>query len=235
MKTPLDLLELKLPSPDTFCPHLPGTIEQHLQWLEEESKKHNLTRVPRKEWVVRHVLDSLASTFADWEIGERIADLGTGPGFPGVPLAVQFPHAEVAFLEKRKKVAEILRQFLDSAGLSSRCAVFSERSEDLAHDPSHRGRYDCVVTRAVASLTCLIELGIPFLRQGGELWCWKSDISEINDATNALDELNSEVVRAVRYRLPGEEKDRFVLAIRRCGEISDRYPRRAGLPQKRPL
>lgn len=232
MITPLDL---KLPSLDTFCPHLPATIEQHLEWLEKESKKHNLTRVPREEWVVRHVLDSLVPSFADWEVGERIADLGAGPGFPGVPLAVQSPMTEIAFLEKRKKVAGILGQFLESCGLSRRCVVFAERSEDLAHDPSHRGQYDCVVTRAVSSLACLIELGIPFLKPGGELWCWKSDLSEIDDAVRALAELNSEVVRAVHYRLPGEEKDRFVLAIRRCGEIPDRYPRRAGLPQKRPL
>ena len=233
--SPLDLREVKLPSLDTLCPHLPGVVRQHLQWLAEESENHNLTRVPQEDWVVRHVIDSLVPSFAGWEIGEQVLDLGTGPGFPGIPLAAHYIDSKISLLEKRQKVARILSKFLETSGLSSRCAILTERSEDLAHEAAYRGRYDCVVTRAVASLPCLIELGVPFLRKGGELWCWKSDLSEIGTAARALNDLNSEAVLAVRYQLPDEDRDRVVLAIRRCGDLPDRYPRRAGLPQKRPL
>jgi 16S rRNA (guanine527-N7)-methyltransferase len=235
METTLDLREVRLPPLDTFRPHLPAVVQQHLRWLAQESEKHNLTRVPPEDWVVRHVLDSLVPFFAGWEVGERVLDLGTGPGFPGIPLAAYYANARFSLLEKRQKVAKILSGFLETSELSRRCAVHTERAEDLAHDPSHRGWYDCVVTRAVASLPCLIEIGIPFLKPGAELWCWKSDLSEIDTAARALDELHSEVVRAARYRLPDEERDRVVLGIRRCGDIPDRYPRRAGVPQKRPL
>jgi len=235
MTEPTAIETAKLPSTASLCPHLPEVLHQHLKWLAAESVRYNLTRVPQKQWIERHVMDSLVPVFAGWSLGDRFLDLGTGAGFPGIPLAAFYPDTSFTLVEKRRKVAEILRSFLAESCLSARGKAVAERAEILARDPEERNRYDRVVTRAVASLACLIELGIPFLKTGGELWCWKSDLSEIETSRNALAELRAEATKTVRYRLPGEKSDRFVIAIEKKGETPDRYPRRAGIPQKRPL
>lgn len=231
MKT--EIQRINLPSIGGFQP--PALALAHLAWLKRESDRHNLTRVPEKDWPVRHVMDSLVPAFAGWEIGESFLDLGSGGGFPGVPLAAWFPKARFTLLEKKKKTARILNEFLCESGVEDRGRASSQRAEASAHDALHRAVYDQVVARAVSSLPVLIELGIPFLKVGGELWVWKSDLGELDGAAKALDELRSRPTRALRYRLFGEETDRILISVRKEGETPNKYPRREGIPEKRPI
>lgn len=214
---------------------LPPLIHAHLSWLREESKNHNLTRVPEVDWIVRHVLDSLAPLSAGWSLGESFLDMGTGPGFPGVPLGILTKGIRFTLVESKKKTAALLNEFLVRQGLDARGAALGERIEDLGQSAEHRGKYDRVVTRALAPLPVLIEYGLPFLRVGGELWSWKSDVSEINESSAALAELSGGVARVLEYNLPGEERTRVVISIRKEGPTPTKYPRKAGIPKKRPL
>lgn len=214
---------------------LPPLIHSHLSWLREESKNHNLTRVPEEDWIVRHVLDSLTPLSAGWSLGESFLDMGTGPGFPGVPLAILAEGVRFTLVETKKKTANLLNEFLVRNGLDVRGTALGERIEDLGRSPDHRGKHDRVATRALAPLPVLIEYGLPFLRVGGELWCWKSDVSEINESSAALAELGGDVVRLLEYTLPGEERSRVVIAIRKEGPTAAKYPRKAGIPKKRPI
>lgn len=226
---------IELPALDEFRRKLSPLIALHLEWIKEESKRHNLTRVPEGDWLVRHVMDSLVPWLAGWDLGESLIDIGTGPGFPGVPLGLQSEELRFALVESKKKVANLLTEFLVREGVSPRGTVQGERIEELAHHPDHRGAYDRVVTRALASLPVLVELGIPYLREKGELWCWKSSISELNEVGKALEELNASVSRILEYNLPGEAAPRFILSFLKHSATSPKYPRKLGIPQKKPL
>ncbi len=230
--------QFKIDQLSTLDPHSVGfnpLIQRHLAWLADQNSRHNLTAVPPDKWIVRHVLDSIAPLVAGWGTGINLLDLGTGGGFPGVPLALQANLPRFTLLDSKRKVVEGLNEFLNEAGLSARGTALSVRSETLGHQEGFRGSYDRVVVRAVASLPTLIELGIPFLVPEGELWCWKSDLEEVQAAGAALEQLHTRVLRALVYRLPEEDSDRYILALGREGEIPLKYPRREGLPHKRPL
>lgn len=226
---------INLPSVEAFREQLSPLVLAHLEWLEEESRRHNLTRVPREDWLVRHVMDSLAPALGGWEIGDTFVDIGTGPGFPGMPLGLQNERALFALIESKKKVANILQDFLIQNEIHPRGVALGERIEDLARDPNHREKHDRVVTRALSALPVLVELGMPYLKKKGELWCWKSSISELNDVGKALQELNGCVSRVLEYQLPGEDAPRFIIALQKMGETPEKYPRRVGIPQKKPL
>ena len=229
----LPIRTLDLPTPETF--EAPAIALEHLDWLKRESTRHNLTSVREGDWLVRHVMDSLVPAFAGWDIGGRFLDLGTGAGFPGIPLATRYPEANFTLLEKKKKTARLLDEFLKSSASIPRGEAVAERAENLARDSNHRGGYDTVVVRALAPLPVLIELAIPFLKVGGELWVWKSALSELEGSHRALEELRAAVSRAIRYRLPEEEQDRYLISIRKEGETTESYPRREGKPEKNPL
>lgn len=210
-------------------------ISQHLSWLAGQNTRHNLTTVPQDRWMTRHVLDSIAPHLAGWGMGTSLLDLGTGAGFPGLPLALQTNTPRFILLDSKRKIVQILNEFLSEAGLSDRGEALSERAEVLGHQEEFRQSYDRVVVRAVDALPVLIELGIPFLVPEGELWSWKSDLKEITTIQKALDQLNARVLKAASYRLPGEDSDRFIVSIGRVGELPDKYPRHDGIPHKRPL
>ncbi len=229
------VLKIDLPSVEEFKKGLSPLIYSHLDWLKEESKRHNLTRVPEEDWQVRHVMDSLAPILAGWEIGDSFVDIGTGPGFPGVPLGLQKDQCRFALIESKKKVVHILNEFLDTHHIAPRGAAYGERIEDVARQPEHRGRYDRVVTRALSSLSVLIELGVPLLKVKGELWCWKSSVSELNDVGKTLKKLHVNVSKILEYSLPGESETRYILSFVKQKTTPSEYPRKCGVPQKRPL
>jgi 16S rRNA (guanine527-N7)-methyltransferase len=196
---------------------------------------HNLTRVPEEDWVGRHVVDSTAPLHAGWKIPARVLDMGTGPGFPGIPLAAYCPDSSFDLVESKTKVTLELSNLLKSAGESERIRVFGTRLEELGREEACRERYGLVITRALAAMPVLIELGVPFLQLGGRLWCWKSDPGELESCAKALAELEAQVGGTFAYRLPGESGERWLIEVIRTGPLQEKYPRRAGIPQKRPL
>lgn len=211
-------------------------IQCHLAWLAEANTRHNLTTVPPEQWISRHVIDSIAPLLAGWSVGGTLLDLGTGAGFPGMPISFQAEISRFTLLDSKRKVVDELNGFLArEGGLADRGQALSERAEELGHQTGYRESFDRVVVRAVDSLPVLIELGIPFLNPAGELWCWKSGLEEISCAAHALGEMQASVLRVLSYRLPGEAIDRHIVAIGRTGEVPVKYPRRTGIPHKRPL
>lgn len=210
-------------------------IYQHLSWLADQNTRHNLTAVPQEKWMTRHVLDSIAPLLAGWNMGTSLLDLGTGAGFPGMPIALQSNLPSFVLLDSKRKITQELNGFLNKACLSLRGMAVSERAEVLGHQEGFRESYDRVVVRAVDTLPVLIELGVPLLVPDGELWCWKSDLKEVITAQEALDQLAARVRKVLSYRLPEEDSDRFIVSIGRVGEVPTKYPRHEGIPHKRPI
>ncbi|GMV65938.1 MAG: hypothetical protein AMXMBFR75_17350 [Candidatus Hinthialibacteria bacterium] len=224
-----------IPLPTVIPGSWPPLVERHLKWLHEYNQIHNLTRVPEEKWLERHVLDSLALHFALWRPTGRVLDLGTGGGFPGIPLAALNPDTPFVLLDSKQKVTRLLEDFIQSDPDSPNIQTLTARSEEAAHDPGHRGCYQTVVTRAVAALPVLIELALPFLTDGGQLICWKSDLSELSTSSKALAELRGSISALHKYHLPGEEKERYLIQITHQSPCPDHFPRKTGIPNKRPL
>ena len=207
--------------------------EELIRW----NRRVNLTAIVDYEEVqIKHFLDSL--TIAPL-INEscRLLDVGTGAGFPGVSLKIVFPDIAVTLVESVKKKAAFLDHLVDCLGLDG-VEVIAERAETLAHDERHRERFDVAVSRGVADLATLAELTLPFCVVGGiAVAMKKGDIEdEISGASKAIDVLGGRLreVRPVELaEFAGEA--RSLVIIEKCSPTPQRYPRRPGIPKKRPL
>lgn len=207
-----------------------------LEWIDRANL--SAIRQPR-DVAIKHIADSLACLLAvdraAWP-RSRVIDIGTGAGYPGLPLRIVEPPDELVLLEATIRKAQFLSHFLGSAGLD-RVTVIADRAERLARLPDHRESYDVAVARAVAELAVLVEMALPLLKVGGVLIAPKSAglADELRLATGALRELAGEVERTIEYRLPEVDEVRTLVVVRKLARSSDRYPRRDGIPAKRPL
>lgn len=211
-------------------------FKRHYELLIEWNNRFNLTRVtdPR-EVETRHFLESLAVAQilpAETLASSRMVDVGSGAGFPCIPLAITFPKAEVTSVESTTRKAQFLNLLQRSLGLSNLC-VLTGRAEELAHDSGLRETFDIVLARAVAKLPTLVELTLPFCRVGGKVILHKGpDVKdELAASANAIEVLGgatptSTAVSQLHTTLIVIAKDRFTPI---------NYPRRVGIPTKRPL
>ena len=205
------------------------------------SARANLTAVTGQDEVqTRHFLDSLlvsAAIPADMlESGCKVLDLGSGAGFPGLPLKIAFPNLALTLLDATTKKTAFLRHVTTLLGLGG-VAVRTGRAEAMGHEPDLRESYDVVVSRAVARLSVLAELSLPFCRLGGLSIAQKGrDIDdELSDAEKAI-ETSGGVVTEVRETDPGGTDGSGLLVVMEKKSLTpDRYPRRAGIPAKRPI
>ncbi|MBE7561027.1 16S rRNA (guanine(527)-N(7))-methyltransferase RsmG [bacterium] len=226
-----------------FKEHFPGRA-QVLPVLEAFSRevRHypgNLTGTrDGRQFAVLHLVDSLYPLvrLAEWAWSGRWLDLGSGPGLPGLPLAVVCPEMRLTLLDAREKPLTFARHFAEAHGLTH-LEVRLGRAEEAGRDPALRERFDGVVVRAVDNLGVLAELGLPFLRVGGRMIAYKGKSSreEARQALHALRQLGGEVVRIEEYRLPGLPHTRSLVVVDKVAPTPDRYPRRTGVPHKRPL
>ena len=211
---------------------------QYLELLLQVNQKTNLTSITNwEEAVIKHLYDSLMLTeIEDLTKREQILDLGTGAGLPGIPLALAYPEHKIYLMEASKKKAEFLKLAKHKLKLNN-TTVLNERAETLGHNAEHRGVYDLVVARAVAELTVLLELAAPFCQRNGLFIAYKGPhfSSELNGANQALRILGMEIHRIVRYELPLSMGARALLIFKKCGDTPPQYPRRPGIPAKRPL
>ena len=164
-----------------------------------------------------------------------LIDVGSGAGFPGLVLAIAVPLKNVALLEARRKRASFLKMAVSELGLA-RVAVREGRAETLGRDPALRERFDFATARAVAELPTLLELTLPFLRRGGWLLAPKGPEAreEIERSSRALEELSGRLLRSESYRLPSGRSGTLVV-VEKILPTPERYPRRDGIPGKRPL
>jgi 16S rRNA (guanine527-N7)-methyltransferase len=201
--------------------------------------EHNLTsNRDRSELDRRHILESLAfgrllSVRGLLDPGTRMLDVGAGGGLPGIPIKIAWPDVRVTLLESIAKKSQFMQQVIDELQLAG-AQVLQGRAETLGHHGSHREAYELAVARAVAPLPVLLEYTLPFLRVGGTLATIKGSAAqrELAEAQSALAELGARLTEAVRF---DESAKQAVLIIEKHGSTPGRYPRRPGIPSKRPL
>lgn len=212
-------------------------LAKYLQLMKEKNVTLNLTRITdnREAWI-KHILDSLMAAPFFEKPGMKVADIGTGGGMPGIPLAILFPSAKFTLIDSTEKKMVAVAEFVHELNLTNvHCIV--GRIEALAHEPGHRGDYDLVLARALAPLRVLVELAVPLIHPYGYVVAYKGPeyISELGDAKNAIEKLRCESPRIFQYSLPESMGNRTLLRITKKTITSDTYPRREGIPAKRPL
>ena len=212
-------------------------LSQYLQLLKTKNETLNLTRITdhREAWI-KHILDSLmAAPFFD-KLSMRVADIGTGGGLPGIPLAILFPSARFTLIDATEKKMTAVAEFCHELHLPNVHCI-SGRVETLAHEPGHREEYDLVLARAVAPLRTLLELAIPLIHPYGYVVAYKGPeyISELALAKTAVEKLRCESPRIFQYSLPEGVGDRTLLRITKKTVTADIYPRRDGVPANKPL
>lgn len=215
----------------------------YYEMLMEKNKVMNLTGITEEsEVVTKHFSDSLSlvSVLEDME-GEwlnhcRLIDVGTGAGFPGIPLKIVFPELRVTLLDSLNKRVQFLEEVCDTLHLSEISFVHG-RAEDVGRQAEHREAYDLCVSRAVANLSSLSEYCMPFVKIGGYFVSYKSGEieEELEQAKRAIGLLGGKLEKAEKFLLPGTDAARSLIVIRKIKGLSGKYPRKAGIPAREPL
>ncbi|MFA5867004.1 MAG: 16S rRNA (guanine(527)-N(7))-methyltransferase RsmG [Actinomycetota bacterium] len=205
--------------------------------LLEGNKRANLVGAPDAETLLsHHLLDSLSCLIAIPENCLRTIDVGSGAGLPGLPLAIARPDMSVTLLDSSVKRSAFVREVIARLGLRN-AEVVCARAEDAGRDQSLREGYDCVVARAVAPLPTLVEYALPFLRSGGTFVAQRGPkaAEESDSAGFAITELNGLLKAVTKVDVPLVSAERYLVEIEKTGPTPARYPRRCGVPLKRPL
>ena len=214
-----------------------GQFAQYATLLEEWNTRMNLTRVAPKDVVPLHFLDSLTvSAAAEASLAGRLLDVGTGAGFPGVPLKIAHTELSVTLLDSTRKKLDFLDSVISALGLQGIKTVHS-RAEETGRDNRHRQKYDVVTARAVARLNVLSEWLLPLVKPGGIAVAMKSATSdeEITEAENAVKILGGEVEKVCSVVIPGTDIERKIVVIRKLRPTPAKYPRIAAEIKARPL
>lgn len=221
-----------------------SALERHLERVAKENELQNLTAVTRpREMVVKHTVDSATVLgVVSLGAGERALDVGSGAGFPGVVLQLLVPDARVVLLESSRKrclFLEGLRSDLVASGArgAGHLEIRWGRAEEAARQRDLREGFDLVVARAVAELRVLAEYALPFCRVGGTVVAMKGPGAdeEVRAAAHAIAVLGGSVERLERIVLPEGAGERVLVVVRKIGPTPASYPRRAGVPERRPL
>jgi 16S rRNA (guanine527-N7)-methyltransferase len=219
--------------------------QQHIEafaWYSSElrdwNKRFNLTAITDPQGIeVRHFLDSLTCLLAVGAFsGDQVIDLGTGAGFPGLPLKILCPNLNLTLVEATKKKADFCQHIVTGLRLEN-VHVVHARAEELGQDSAYRQSYDVAVARAVAPLPVLIEYLLPFLRIGGNAIAQKGETAhaEAHSVEDVIGILGGRVDRLIPVELPGIVETRYLVVINKVAATPEKYPRRVGIPEKRPL
>ena len=213
-------------------------FERYFELLVEWNEKINLTAITDKDEVyLKHFYDSIAPILQGLIENQpiRLLDIGAGAGFPSLPMKILFPELDVTIIDSLNKRINFLHLLAEELGLSG-VHFYHGRAEDFAQDKAFRAQFDIVTARAVARMQVLSELTIPYLKVGGQLLALKASNApeELEEAKNALNLLFSKVEDNLQYELPNGDP-RYITLVEKKKETPNKYPRKAGMPNKRPL
>ena len=213
-------------------------FDEYYRMLVEWNKVMNLTGITEYEDVwEKHYIDSLSIVkIQNMDHFEKLIDVGTGAGFPGIPLKIAFPHLKVTLLDSLNKRIHFLNAVIDLLELKDIYTIHG-RAEDYAKQETYREQYDVCVSRAVANLATLSEYCLPYVKIGGMFIPYKSgDIDdEIVDSEKAVKILGGKLLKVEKFELPGTDIGRSLVQIEKVKNTGNKYPRKAGMPSKEPI
>ena len=211
---------------------------EYYEMLIEKNKVMNLTAITElDEVVVKHFLDSvLSAKVINMNEYDSLIDVGTGAGFPGIPLKIMFPHLKVVLLDSLNKRLNFLNEVIDELELENIYTIHG-RAEDIGRNVEYREHFDLCVSRAVANLSTLSEYCIPFIKKNGMFVSYKSEHSdeETVNAENAIKKLGGKITNTQIVELPNSDMNRSFVCISKENNTPKAYPRKAGVPSKKPL
>ena len=224
--------------------HIKLSEEQYNQYVTyyhmvvEKNKVMNLTGITEfDEFIDKHYIDSLSIVNAvDMTHVNSIIDVGTGAGFPGIPLKIAFPHLKITLLDSLNKRINFLNEVVETLGLQN-VETCHGRAEDFGHRKEYREQYDLCASRAVANLSTLTEYCLPFVKVGGQFVSYKSGNvdNELKESAKAIKILGGETGKVCSFVLPGTDFARTLVTIKKVKATGNKYPRKAGTPSKEPL
>ncbi len=216
-------------------------VDQFVRYYEllvEWNSFMNLTGITEfSEVLKKHFIDSISIfSYVNQNSISSLIDVGTGAGFPGLPLKIVCPELKVTLLDSLDKRIKFLNCVIDELELQNITAIHG-RAEDYASNMEHREFYDMAVSRAVANLSTLSEYCLPFVKKDGIFVSYKSETleEEVINATNAIQILGGRIMNKYSFYLPGTDIYRTLCFIEKVDSTPDKYPRKAGLPSKKPL
>lgn len=216
-------------------------IQQFIRYYEllvEWNSFMNLTAITEYEEVMeKHFVDSLAAVkVCDFHQVKSLIDIGTGAGFPGIPLKIAFPHLEVVLLDSLNKRTKFLNEVINQLGLENIRTIHG-RAEDYAKQKEYREQFDVCVSRAVANLSTLSEYCIPYVKNTGGFISYKSGKieEEVEQARNAVFILGGKISKIEKFCLADTDMERSFVIINKEKKTPGKYPRKAGMPSKEPL
>ena len=213
-------------------------FDHYYEMLVERNKVMNLTGITDYDEVnLKHFTDSLTIVrVKGMEQISTLIDIGTGAGFPGIPIKIVFPHIKILLLDSLNKRLKFLEDVIGELTLKE-IETLHGRAEDYAKKPEYREKFDLCVSRAVANLSTLSEYCLPFVKKGGSFVSYKSGDSEeeIRQAEHVVHMLGGKIEKIDQFRLPGTDIGRSLAVIEKIKNTPGKYPRKAGIPAKEPL
>ena len=208
------------------------------EMLADWNTRLNLTAITAGEdTITKHFLDSLTCAATGYVAdGLRAVDVGTGAGFPGIPLKIVYPDLRITLLDSLKKRIDFIKKVIAELGLEGVTPLHG-RAEDLARDAEHREKYQLCFSRAVAHLSVVSEYCLPFVEEGGLFLAMKGPgyAEEVKEAKRALEILGGEIAHRAQFQIPYTDITHYIIIIRKVRATGSDYPRKAGRPAKKPL